>query len=78
MTKLDKTDLMILQTLQNDAKTSMKTLADALHLSKTPVYERIRRLEKEGIIKRYVALVDPEKNRSAACRVLQRVTGDPR
>ena len=61
MTKLDKTDLMILQALQNDAKTSMKTLADALHLSKTPVYERIRRLEKEGIIKRYVALVDPEK-----------------
>ena len=50
MTKLDKTDLMILQALQNDAKTSMKTLADALHLSKTPVYERIRRLEKEGII----------------------------
>ena len=61
MTKLDKTDLMILQALQNDAKISMKTLADTLHLSKTPVYERIRRLEKEGIIKRYVALVDPEK-----------------
>ena len=61
MTRLDKTDLLILQILQNDAKTSMKTLADTLHLSKTPVYERIRRLEKEGIIKRYVALVDPEK-----------------
>ncbi len=61
MTRLDKTDLLILEALQNDAKINMKALASQLHLSKTPIYERIRRLEEEGIIKRYVALVDPQK-----------------
>ena len=61
MTRLDRTDRLILQALQNDAKINMKALATQLHLSKTPIYERIRRLEEEGIIKRYVALVDPQK-----------------
>lgn len=61
MTPLDKTDLKILEALQNDAKINAKTLAADLHLSKTPIYERIKRLEEEGVIKQYVALVDPEK-----------------
>ena len=60
MTPLDKTDLKILEALQNDAKINAKTLAADLHLSKTPIYERIKRLEEEGVIKQYVALVDPE------------------
>ena len=61
MTPLDKTDLKILEALQNNAKINAKTLAADLHLSKTPIYERIRRMEDEGVIKQYVALVDPEK-----------------
>lgn len=61
MILLDDTDRFILEALQNDAKINMKTLASRLHLSKTPVYERIRRLEESGLIKRYVALVDSRK-----------------
>ncbi|WP_071146516.1 Lrp/AsnC family transcriptional regulator [Bacteroides ihuae] len=61
MTKLDKTDIDILSALQNDAKINMKELSDRLHISKTPIYERIKRLENEGYIKGYVALVDNKK-----------------
>lgn len=61
MTKLDKIDIEILSALQNDAKVNMKELTERLHISKTPVYERIKRLENEGYIKKYVALVDNKK-----------------
>jgi DNA-binding Lrp family transcriptional regulator len=61
MTKLDATDIEILHTLQNDAKINMKELSEKIHISKTPIYERIKRLENEGYIKRYVALVDNKK-----------------
>ncbi|PWJ59346.1 Lrp/AsnC family leucine-responsive transcriptional regulator/Lrp/AsnC family transcriptional regulator [Dyadobacter jejuensis] len=61
MHQLDQTDTKILHFLQEDATLKTRELAERLHLSYTPVYERVRRLEKEGIIKRYVALVDREK-----------------
>jgi Lrp/AsnC family leucine-responsive transcriptional regulator len=61
MIKLDDTDRDILRHLQQDAKLTTKELAGRLNLSATPVYERIRRLENEGVIKKYVALVDREK-----------------
>jgi DNA-binding Lrp family transcriptional regulator len=61
MAKLDKTDIDILSALQNDAKINMKELSDRLHISKTPIYERIKRLENERYIKGYVALVDNKK-----------------
>jgi Lrp/AsnC family leucine-responsive transcriptional regulator/Lrp/AsnC family transcriptional regulator len=59
--KLDETDKEILRYLQTDAKLTTKELAANLNLSPTPVYERIRKLENEGVIKKYVALVDREK-----------------
>ncbi len=58
---LDETDLQILKTLQKNAKMTTKELADAVHLTPTPVFERQRRLEKKGYIKKYIAVVDPEK-----------------
>lgn len=58
---LDETDRQILKRLQENAKLNVKELADELHLTKTPVYERIRRLEKEGVIKKYVAVLDRER-----------------
>ncbi len=61
MIKLDETDKDILRYLQQDAKLTTKELASRLNLSPTPVYERIRRLEDQGVIKKYVALVDREK-----------------
>lgn len=58
---LDKLDREILNILETDAKTGAKTIAEQLGLTKTPVYERIKRLEKEGYIKNYVAILDTHK-----------------
>ena len=58
---LDETDLQILKTLQKNAKLTTKELADAVHLTPTPVFERQKRLEKKGFIKKYVAVLDPER-----------------
>ena len=61
MVKLDGIDIRLLKALQKDAKTNAKELCDELNLSKTPVYERIKRLENEGVITGYSALVDNKK-----------------
>lgn len=58
---LDPTDILLLRTLQKNAKLTTKELADAVHLTPTPVFERQKRLERQGYIKRYVAVLDPEK-----------------
>ena len=58
---LDEIDLQILKTLQRNAKLTTKELAEAGHLTPTPVFERQKRLEKYGYIKKYVAVLDPEK-----------------
>ena len=58
---LDKIDLQILKTLQRNAKLTTKELADTVHLTPTPVFERQKRLERMGYIKKYVAVLDPEK-----------------
>ncbi|HEX9511893.1 MAG TPA: Lrp/AsnC family transcriptional regulator [Puia sp.] len=60
MHTLDSTDLQILRLLQHDAKLTNKEIADKLGKSVTPVYERIRKLEEEGIVNRYVALLNKE------------------
>ena len=54
MALLDETDIEILHSLQKDAKINAKELSEKLHISKTPIYERIKRLENEGYIKGYV------------------------
>lgn len=59
--RLDDTDLKILQILQNNARLTLKDVAAQVNLSATPVFERWRRLENLGFIKRYVAVLDPEK-----------------
>ena len=61
MEQIDETDLQILRTLQRNAKLTTKELADAVHLTPTPVFERQKRLERRGYIKKYVAVVDAEK-----------------
>ena len=61
MDTLDKTDLQILRTLQRNAKLTTKELADAVHLTPTPVFERQKRLERNGYIKKYIAVLDPER-----------------
>ena len=59
--KLDATDIKILEILQQDGRITTKALADQLHLTTTPVFERVKRLEKDGVIKKYVALIDGRK-----------------
>ena len=59
--KLDKTDLQILRTLQENARVTTKELAARVSLSSTPVFERLKRLESNGYIKKYVAVLDAEK-----------------
>ena len=61
MEKIDETDLKILRILQKDSKKTTKEIAEILNLTSSPVYERIKRLEKQKLIKKYVALVDKKK-----------------
>lgn len=59
--ELDKKDRLLLTLLQNDAKQTTKNLSLQLDLSVTAVFERVKRLERNGVIKSYVAVLDPKK-----------------
>ena len=59
MKELDKTDRKILKLLQQNARIAMTELAEKVGLSTTPVTERVRRLEREGIISGYHARLNP-------------------
>ncbi|HVI47506.1 MAG TPA: Lrp/AsnC family transcriptional regulator [Chitinophaga sp.] len=72
MEQLDKTDIRILRILQKDAKKTTKEIAELLNLSVSPVYERIRKMEKEGYIQKYVAILDKKllkRSITAFCQV---------
>ena len=58
---LDNVDLQILRALQENARLTTKELAAKVNLSSTPVFERLKRLEKSGFICKYVAVLDAEK-----------------
>ena len=58
---LDQKDLLILKLLQENARITIKEISDKMHLSTTPVHERIKRMEEAGVIKQYATLVDHTK-----------------
>ena len=58
---LDKKDVAILQLLQKNARITVKEISDQVHLSTTPVHERIKRMEASGVIKQYATLLDHNK-----------------
>ncbi|MBQ6953435.1 MAG: Lrp/AsnC family transcriptional regulator [Bacteroidales bacterium] len=58
---LDNIDLQILRALQENARLTTKELAAQVHLSTTPVFERVKRLEREGFILKYAAVLDAGK-----------------
>lgn len=58
---LDATDKKLITLLQLDSKQTTKQLSNQLHLSVTAIYERIKKLEKEGVIKKYTAVLDKNK-----------------
>lgn len=57
---MDDVDLKILSILQEDASVSVGEIANRVGLSQTPCWRRIQRLEQSGVIRRRVALLDPE------------------
>jgi Lrp/AsnC family transcriptional regulator, leucine-responsive regulatory protein len=58
---LDEKDMAILRLLQHNARITVKEISDKVHLSTTPVHERIKRMEDAGVIKQYATLVDHAK-----------------
>jgi Lrp/AsnC family transcriptional regulator, leucine-responsive regulatory protein len=58
---LDSKDLAILSLLQTNARMTVKEISQKMHLSATPVHERIKRMEVNGVIKQYATLLDHTK-----------------
>lgn len=61
VSKLDDVDVRILRELQQNSQLTVKELAAKINLSPSPTFERQKRLERDGYIKRYMAVVDAEK-----------------
>ena len=59
--QLDNTDKSILRILQKDALAKLKDISSAINLSVSPTHDRIKRMETEGVIQNYVALIDRKK-----------------
>lgn len=59
--KIDEKDKEILRVLQHEARLTNKELAAKVHLSTTPTYERVKRLERTGYIKQYATILDAQK-----------------
>jgi Lrp/AsnC family transcriptional regulator, regulator of ectoine-degradation genes len=66
MTRLDAIDLKILGTLQAEGRITKAALAEAVNLSPTPCWERLKRLERSGLVRGYHAEIDLEKLGAAA------------
>ena len=58
---MDLIEKKLLGLLQEDTKKTTKELSMVLNLSVTAVYERIKKLEREGVISKYVAILDKNK-----------------
>ncbi len=61
MSQLDKTDILILRQIQENARITHAELAKAVNLSTTPCYNRIKAMEEKGLIKQQVTLLEAEK-----------------
>lgn len=61
MPVLDATDVAILKLLQQNARITIKEISEQVHLSTTPVHERIRRMEQSGVIMQYITIVNAAK-----------------
>jgi DNA-binding Lrp family transcriptional regulator len=59
MAAMDETDRMIIDALRADGRMSMRALADLVHISRANAYARVARLERDGVITGYAAIVDP-------------------
>ena len=71
ITDLDRIDRRILNVLQKDGRIANVELARRVNLTPTPCLERVKRLEKDGFIAEYVALIDPVKANAALCAYIE-------
>lgn len=58
---LDASDIRILQLLQENAQYTIKEISQKINLSMTPTHDRIKRLEQEGVIEKYVTILNKKK-----------------
>jgi len=75
---LDKLDWQILHLLQQNAKVTFAEIGKKLDVAHSTIYDRIQRMEQHGIIKKYEAVVDPEKIGVAQTIALMNIVTDPR
>jgi DNA-binding Lrp family transcriptional regulator len=59
MAALDETDRLIVEALRADGRVSMRALAERVHISRASAYARVARLEADGVITGYAAIIDP-------------------
>ena len=71
VTQLDRTDRRSRDILQRNGRIANVDLAKQVNLTPTPCLERVKRLEKEGFITQYVALLDPVKANAALCAYIE-------
>ena len=71
ITNLDRIDRRILNVLQRDGRIANVELARQVNLTPTPCLERVKRLEKDGFITDYVALINPVKAKAALCAYIE-------
>jgi DNA-binding Lrp family transcriptional regulator len=75
---LDATDLKILEALQEDAKQTYTAIGKRLGIAHSTVYDRIRRMEQYGVIKKYTALIDAQKAGARSITAIMTVYTDPK
>jgi len=75
---LDDTDLKILEALQEDAKQTYMAIGKRLGIAHSTVYDRIKRMEEYGIIKKYAAVIDTEKAGKKTITAIMTVYTDPK
>jgi len=75
---LDVMDLKILEVLQNDARQTYTAIGKNLGIAHSTVYDRIKRMEQYGIIKRYAVVIDAEKAGAKNITAIMTVFTDPK
>jgi Lrp/AsnC family transcriptional regulator for asnA, asnC and gidA len=75
---LDDTDLKILEALQEDARQTYTAIGKRLGIAHSTVYDRIRRMEQHGVIKKYTAVIDGEKAGMKSIIAIMTIYTDPK
>ncbi|MEM3153172.1 MAG: Lrp/AsnC family transcriptional regulator [Candidatus Bathyarchaeia archaeon] len=75
---MDQIDLKILEALQEDARQTYTTIGRRLGIAHSTVYDRIKRMEEYGIIKKYTALIDSEKAGAKSVIAIMTIYTDPK